>query len=148
MENNKIRTLMDVIAEQETGRRTSDFTEYTSKKKFIEGGEVNEEVTNLLAQIKNTFTYNVHKGGKYVIITTVKDKNYCYMVVNVETKIIEIADAGSIKNAKAMVRGLLEDNADNEETTETATEEIPTTDTTSTEENNEIEPEKKSRKAK
>lgn len=111
MENtNNVISIMDLISSQETTRRTrtSQFTEYSSKKKLFESQTLSAEKQEQINQIKNTFSFSLDKSHKYLIITLYNrnaDKKYSFFILNLETMTGLTAD--SIKKAKETVLGLL-----------------------------------------
>lgn len=111
MENtNNVISIMDLINAQETTRRTrtSQFTEYTSKKKLEESQSLTKEQIAAISQIKNTFSFSLDKSHKYLIITLYNrtaDKKYSFFILNLETMTGNSAE--SIKTAKETVLKLL-----------------------------------------
>lgn len=111
MENtNNVISIMDLINSQETTRRTrtSQFTEYSSKKKLFESQTLSAEKQEQINQIKNTFSFSLDKSHKYLIITLYNrnsDKKYSFFILNLDTMTGVAAD--SIKKAKETVLKLL-----------------------------------------
>lgn len=141
--------IQEVVANQETVKRTSSFTEYNSKKKLFDAGILTETQQTYIQQLKGTFTFHLHTGNRYLVVTMYysKDKKYGFLVVDLET--LQCAEADSVKNAK---KGVLEIVAN-------ATPEVPATETVETveepaqqeeevEETTEEKPAKKSRSKK
>lgn len=122
--------IQEVVANQETTRRTSSFTEYNSKKKLFDAGVLTETQQTYIQQLKGTFTFHLHTGNRYLVITMYysRDKKYGFLVVDLET--LQCAEADSVKNAKKEVLEIVAN----------ATPEVPTTETT------EEKPAKKSKK--
>lgn len=95
--------IQEVIANQETTKRTTSFTEYNSKKKLFDAGVLNEKQQTYIQQLKGTFTFHLHTGNRYLVVTMYysKDKKYGFLVVDLET--LQCAEADSVKNAKKEV---------------------------------------------
>lgn len=126
--------IQEVVANQETVKRTSSFTEYTSKKKLFDASILTEKQQTYIQQLKGAFTFHLHTGNRYLVVTMYysKDKKYGFLVVDLET--LQCAEADSIKNAK---KGVVE-------IVENSTTEVPTPETVETVE----EPAKESRSKK
>ena len=126
--------IQEVVANQETVKRTSSFTEYTSKKKLFDASILTETQQIYIQQLKGAFTFHLHTGNRYLVVTMYysKDKKYGFLVVDLET--LQCASADSIKNAK---KGVVE-------IVENSTTEVPTPETVETVE----EPAKESRSKK
>ena len=126
--------IQEVVANQETVKRTSSFTEYTSKKKLFDASILNETQQIYIQQLKGAFTFHRHTGNRYLVVTMYysKDKKYGFLVVDLET--LQCAEADSIKNAKKGVSEIVAN----------ATTEVPTSETVETAE----EPAKESRSKK
>lgn len=114
--------IQEVVANQETVKRTHSFTEYASKKRLFEANILTETQKNYIQQLKGAFTFHLHTGNRYLVITMYysKDKKYGFLVMDLET--LQCAEADSVKNAK---KGVLEIVAN-------ATTEVPTTETVET----------------
>lgn len=88
--------------------RTKNFTEFGSKKKLEEAGVLPADQLDFVKQIRGTFTFALHTGGKYMVITLYHanaEKKYQFIVVDLENKLI--AECDSVKNAKAEVMELV-----------------------------------------
>lgn len=133
--------IQEVVANQETVKRTHSFTEYNSKKKLFDAGVLTETQQNYIQQLKGTFTFHLHTGNRYLVITMYysKDKKYGFLVVDLET--LQCAEADSVKNAKKEVMEIVA-NA----TPETPAEE--TVETPAQEEEKVEEPAKRNRNKK
>lgn len=95
--------IQEVVASQETVKRTHAFEEYNSKKKLFESGRLNETQQAYIAQLKGTFTFHIHTGNRYLVVTMYYNntKKYGFLVVDLET--LACAEADSVKNAKREV---------------------------------------------
>ena len=95
--------IQEIVANQETTKRTTSFTEYNSKKKLFDAGVLNEKQQTYIQQLKGTFTFHLHTGNRYLVITMYysRDKKYGFLVVDLET--LQCAEADSVKNAKKEV---------------------------------------------
>lgn len=95
--------IQEVVANQETAKRTTSFTEYNSKKKLFDAGVLNEQQQTYIQQLKGTFTFHLHAENRYLVVTMYysKDKKYGFLVVDLET--LQCAEADSVKNAKKEV---------------------------------------------
>ena len=131
--------IQEVVATQKTVKRTSSFTEYNSKEKLFDAGVLNEQQQTYIQQLKGTFTFHLHTGNRYLVVTMYysKDKKYGFLVVDLET--LQCAEADSVKNAKKDVLEIvanatpevpapetvetMEEPAQQEETVEETTEE-------------------------
>lgn len=107
MENtNNVISITDLINSQKKTRRTrtSQFTEYTSKKKLFESGVLTKEQQEQVSQIKNTFSFSLDNDNKYLIITLYnrnEEKKYSFFILNLASMTGIAAD--SIKKAKETV---------------------------------------------
>ena len=95
--------IQEVVANQKTAERTTSFTEYNSKKKLFDAGVLNEQQQTYIQKLKGTFTFHLHTGNRYLVVTMYysKDKTYGFLVVDLET--LQCAAASSVKNAKKEV---------------------------------------------
>lgn len=122
-------SIQEVIANQTASKKSSQFVEYTSKKKILEVDSLTEEQKFFIREVKGTFSFSLHVSNKYLIITlfTQATKKYDFLIVELDT--MNCARADSIKNAKLAVLELLnatETNAEepvveNKEAEETTT---------------------------
>jgi hypothetical protein len=141
--------IQEVIANQETAKRTTSFTEYNSKKKLFDAGVLNEKQQTYIQQLKGTFTFHLHTGNRYLVITMYysKDKKYGFLVVDLET--LQCAEADSVKNAKKEVLEIVANATPEVPTTETVeTVEEPAQQEETVEETTEEEPAKRNRNKK
>lgn len=111
------KNIEEVIATQETTKRAHEFVEYNSKRKLFEASLLDEKQQNYVNQLKGTFTFHIHKGGRYLVITMYysRDKKYGFIIVDLET--LKCAQTDSIKNAKREVLEIISENEKNVETT-------------------------------
>lgn len=104
-------TLKDVISTQTTGRSTvKQFTEYTSKKKLLESGILDEKVATYIKELKNAFDFHVHKDLRYMVISVYcsTNKSYKFFVLDMQT--LQVAEVQSIKIAKKEIMQLVTAN--------------------------------------
>jgi hypothetical protein len=96
-------TLMDIVNNQSTTKRASDFTEYNSKKKLVEAGVLTASQQEMVMKLKGTFTFHIHNSKKYLVITLFNSSNkeYNFLVVKLDT--MEVIESDTIKNAKQIV---------------------------------------------
>lgn len=101
------KTLEQVINEQVSTSRTSSFTEYNSKKKLLESGLLLEGQMEFIKQLKNTFTFYLHEGKRFLVVTMYYSttKTYGFLVVDLATQLV--AQAESVKTAKQAVLELI-----------------------------------------
>lgn len=114
--------IQEIVATQETTKRTTNFTEFTSKKKLFETNILTEEQKSHIQNLKGTFTFHLHSGKRYVVITMYysRTKTYGFLILDLETLLC--AEADSVKNAK---REVMEIVSQNSPTVETTVEEVP-----------------------
>ena len=99
-------TIAEVISTQTTGRTShKQFMEYNSKKKLLESKLFDETVIKYIRDLKNTFTFSVHKDLRYVVITMYYSTSKSYKFFVLDTKTLQVAEAESVKMAK---QGVLE----------------------------------------
>ena len=105
-------TLEEVISKQTTNGRTitGQFTEYNSKKKLIGSNLYSETVNNYIEQLKNTFTFYIHNGLKYIVITMYYSTNKTYGFYVLDTETLQMAEVQSVKTGKLEVLAILENN--------------------------------------
>jgi len=104
-------TLDKVINEQTTGRAShKQFLEYNSKKKLVESKLFDEKITKYIEQLKNTFTFSVHKDLRYVVITMYYSTSNTYKFLVLDTETLQVAQAESVKVAKQEVLNLIAAN--------------------------------------
>jgi hypothetical protein len=90
-----------------TTARTSNYISFASKKQLQNAGVLNTDALNFVLSIKNTFAFAVHNDKQYVAITLyyASTKSYGFIVCDLHNK--AIAEAGSIKHAKAEIMALV-----------------------------------------
>ena len=122
--------IQEVIATQTTTSRAHSFTEYNSKKKLLGANILTNEQSEYITKLKNTFTFYLHDGHKYLVITMYysSTKSYSYLVVNLET--LMCAECESVKIAKQSVLELIQDENKVQDNTqdEVVQEETPVVD--------------------
>ena len=87
--------------------RTSNFVNYASKKQLQNAGVLNDEAMKFIMDIKNTFSFAVHKDLRYVAVTLyyASTKKYGFIVIDLNNK--AIAEVASIKQAKQEITELV-----------------------------------------
>lgn len=105
--------------------RTKSFTEFTSKKKLEEANVLTAAQLGEVKKIKGTFTFALHTAGRYMVITlyhATAEKKYQFIILDLETNMV--AEADSVKNAKAAVLELVQEQSSATQE-EPASEEAP-----------------------
>ena len=91
--------------------REKNFLELTSKKQLEAADVITAEELAFVQSIKGTFSFALHKGGRYMAVTLYKASNnerkYNFLVVDLLEK--AIAEVDSIKQAKAEIMKLVAD---------------------------------------
>ena len=104
-------TLEEVISTQTNGRTNNgQFTEYNSKKKLIGSNLYSETVNNYIGQLKNTFTFYVHNGLKYIVLTMYYSTTKTYGFYVLDTETLQVAEVQSVKTGKKEVLEILAAN--------------------------------------
>lgn len=87
--------------------RSTQYTNYASKKQLQNAGILDDEAMKFLLEIKNTFSFAVHNDKQYVAITLyyASTKKYGFIVVDLHNK--AIAEVASIKQAKQEILALI-----------------------------------------
>lgn len=114
MENITTTTLMDVINNQVTTRRTrvSNWVEIGSKKKLTESKLIEKDKLDVILQLRGTFNFNLHVSNKWMVITMYNNRDkYSYLVLNLTD--LSCVTMGSIREAKKYAEAQLakENNA-------------------------------------
>lgn len=114
--------IQEVINTQATTSRAHSFCEYNSKKKLLGANILTSEQAEYITKLKNTFTFYLHEGHKYLVVTMYYSttKTYGYLVINLET--LMCAECESVKIAKQSVLEIIQD-----EKQETTQDEVATT---------------------
>ena len=133
------KNIQEVVANQETVKRTHAFTEFNSKKKLFEANILTETQQAYISELKGTFTFHIHNDNRYLVVTMYysRDKKYGFLVVDLET--LQCAEVDSVKNAKREVLEIIA--SQKSETVETQQDEETAENTVETKQ-----PTKKSRK--
>ena len=91
--------------------REKNFLELTSKKQLEAADVITAEELAFVQSIKGTFSFALHKGGRYMAVTLYKASNnerkYNFLVVDLLEK--AVAEVDSIKQAKAEIMKLVAD---------------------------------------
>lgn len=89
--------------------REKNFLELTSKKQLEAADVITAEELAFVQSIKGTFSFALHKGGRYMAVTLYKASNnerkYNFLVVDLQEK--AVAEVDSIKQAKAEIMSLV-----------------------------------------
>lgn len=111
--------------------RIKHFTEFTSKKQLENSGALTGEELEFAKNIKGTFSYALHTDKRYMAVTLYRanaERKYVFLIVDLQSK--AVAEVDSIKNAKAGILQLVQENAKEPASTENpqeATTEEPET---------------------
>lgn len=88
--------------------RSKSFTEFTSKKQLEDAGVLSAQALEFVKSIKGTFSFALHKDGRYMAITLYKvtnsERKYNFLIADLEEQ--AIAEVDSIKQAKAEIAQL------------------------------------------
>ena len=96
--------------------RAKNFMEFTSKKQLENADILNPQELEFVKSIKGTFSFALHKEERYMAITLYKasaERKYNFLIVDLHE--MAIAEADSIKQAKADILELVAENAAAEE---------------------------------
>ena len=127
------QTIEQVIAAQESVAREKAFLNLGTKKQIMDSDAFSDVQKDYIFRLKNTYSFELHKSGRYMVITMYygKTKKYEFIILDMDT--LRCATADSIKNAKLAVIELAnslthsEENVEEEqiaEATEEAQEEV------------------------
>lgn len=126
------KTIEEVIAAQESAVREKAFINLGTKKQIMDSPAFSDAVKDYIFKLKNTYSFELHSSGKYMVITMYygKTKKYDFIILDMEN--FRCATADSIKNAKLAVIELVngansEEVAEVEEETVNAPEELTET---------------------
>ena len=104
--------------------RAKYFTEYASKKQLENANVLGEKELAFAQKIKGTFSFSLHEGLRYMAVTLYKanaqERKYQFLIVDLQEE--AIAEADSIKNAKAAILEQVQEDAKAMEETATAQE--------------------------
>lgn len=90
--------------------KVKHFMEFTSKKQLENAEVLVGEELEFAKSIKGTFNYALHEDLRYMAVTIYKanaEKKYNFLIVDLKEK--AIAEVDSIKNAKAGILELVEE---------------------------------------
>lgn len=89
--------------------KVKHFMEFTSKKQLEEANILSEERLEFAKSIKGTFSFAMHEDGRYMAVTLYKanaEKKYSFLILDLQEQ--AVAECDSIKNAKAEILALAE----------------------------------------
>ena len=100
------QTLEEVIAAQESTTREKAFINLGTKKQIMDSLAFSDVQKDYIFRLKNTYSFELHKSGRYMVITMYygKTKKYEFIILDMNT--LRCATADSIKNAKLAVMEL------------------------------------------
>ena len=100
------QTLEEVIAAQESTTREKAFLNLGTKKQIMDSDAFSDVQKDYIFRLKNTYSFELHKSGRYMVITMYygKTKKYDFIILDLNT--LRCATADSIKNAKLAVMEL------------------------------------------
>ena len=100
------QTLEEVIAAQESTTREKAFINLGTKKQIMDSPAFSDVQKDYIFRLKNTYSFELHKSGRYMVITMYygKTKKYEFIILDLNT--LRCATADSIKNAKLAVMEL------------------------------------------
>ena len=100
------QTLEEVIAAQESTTREKAFINLGTKKQVMDSLAFSDVQKDYIFRLKNTYSFELHKSGRYMVITMYygKTKKYDFIILDLNT--LRCATADSIKNAKLAVMEL------------------------------------------
>lgn len=101
------KTIEEVIAAQESAIREKAFINLGTKKQIMDSPAFSDAVKDYIFKLKNTYSFELHSSGKYMVITMYygKTKKYDFIILDMEN--FRCATADSIKNAKLAVLELV-----------------------------------------
>ena len=108
MSINFTSNINDFASTQSRATRVKNFTEFTSKKKLEDAGDLTPAQLEEVKKLKGTFTFALHNDGRYMVVTLYHanaEKKYQFIILDLET--LQVAECDSVKNAKAAVMELV-----------------------------------------
>src|SRR5574344_2080492 len=111
------KTAQDVITTQVSSSRSSQFTDFWSKKKLFEAKVLTEAQEKFFNELKRTFAFSLHTSKKYMVVTLYRkgEKGSDFLVVDMDS--LRCAEAPSVKIAKEGVLELIKSAASAEPAT-------------------------------
>ncbi len=96
-------SLQQLIAQQQTNSNTAQYTNYTSKTALLNANVLTKQQAQLIAQLKNCFSFALHNTKTFLVITMYYNstKSYSYLALNLNT--LTATQHTSIKHAKQTV---------------------------------------------
>lgn len=94
--------------------RAKHFMEYTSKKQLQDAGVLEDEALAFATSIKGTFSFALHEGKRYMAVTLYKataERKYNFLILDLQEQ--AVAEAESIKEAKAGIMELVKEDVAN-----------------------------------
>lgn len=90
--------------------KAKQFMEYTSKKQLQDAEVLTDKELKFVTSIKGTFNFALHVDGRYMAVTLYRaannERKYNFLVLDLQNQ--AIAEVGSIKEAKAEIMDLVE----------------------------------------
>lgn len=119
------KTIEEVIAAQESATREKAFINLGTKKQIMASPAFSDAVKDYILKLKNTYSFELHSSGRYMVITMYYAKTKKYDFIILDTDNFKCASAESIKTAKLAVLELVNstNSEDIKEVEEEATEE-------------------------
>ena len=119
------KTIEEVIAAQESATREKAFINLGTKKQIMASPAFSDAVKDYISKLKNTYSFELHSSGRYMVITMYYGKTKKYDFIILDTDNFKCASADSIKTAKLAVLELVNstNSEDIKEVEEEATEE-------------------------
>lgn len=120
------KTIEDVIAAQENTTREKAFINLGTKKQIMDSPAFSDAQKDYIFRLKNTYSFELHKSGRYMVITMYygKTKKYEFIILDMDN--FKCAIAESIKTAKLAVLELV-NSTDVEDANEVEEEPAATT---------------------
>lgn len=108
--------------------RTKHFMEFTSKKQLQDASVLTDKELAFATSIKGTFSFALHNDGRYMAVTLYKanaDRKYNFLILDLQEQ--AVAEIGSIKEAKAEILELVQNQEAPVEPQATEDEELANT---------------------